>query len=195
MAYKTTLYYLLCDHNSSILFFFKINTPSEIFKKYFLINYFYFWLLCVFVAAHGLSLVAASRVYSSCHEWVCHCSGFSCWGAQALGVLASVHTGPLIVACRFQSLGSVVVAHGLSCSVACGIFSGQGLNPCSLYWQVDAYPLSHQGCPQLFVFTSLFCSSFHTNLFTSNMLNTFPSHGLSSYYSLRLACSALRFFT
>ena len=50
-----------------------------------------------------------------------------------------------------QSMGcrevSVAVVHGLNCSVACGIFLGQGLNPCPLDWQVDSYPLSHQGSP------------------------------------------------
>ena len=50
---------------------------------------------------------------------------------QALGARASV-----VVACRLQSAGSVVVAHGLSCSAACGIFPEQGLNPCLLRWQV-----------------------------------------------------------
>ena len=33
---------------------------------------------------------------------------------------------------------SVVVAHGLSCSAACGIFLDQGSNPCPLHWQVDS---------------------------------------------------------
>ena len=35
------------------------------------------------------------------------------------------------------ALGLVVVAHGLSCPVACGIFSDQGLNLCPLHWQVN----------------------------------------------------------
>ena len=47
-----------------------------------------------------------------------HCGGFFCGGAQALGVRASVVVAPV---------GSVVVAHGLSCSVACG----PGLEPVS----------------------------------------------------------------
>ena len=34
---------------------------------------------------------------------------------------------------------------GLSCSETCGIFSDQGLSPCTLYWQVDSYPLHYQG--------------------------------------------------
>ena len=44
---------------------------------------------------------------------------------------------------------SVAVAHGLSCSAACGIFLDQGSNPCSLHWQADSYPLGHQGSPRL----------------------------------------------
>ena len=33
---------------------------------------------------------------------------------------------------------SVVVALGLSCSTACGLFLDQGLNLCSLRWQADS---------------------------------------------------------
>ena len=36
------------------------------------------------------------------------------------------------------STASIVVTHGLSCSVACGIFSDQGSNPCLPYWQADS---------------------------------------------------------
>ncbi|KAJ8797064.1 hypothetical protein J1605_001874 [Eschrichtius robustus] len=43
--------------------------------------------------------------------------------------------------------GSVIVAHGSSCSVACGIFPDQGSNPCPLHWQADSQPLRHQGSP------------------------------------------------
>ena len=43
--------------------------------------------------------------------------------------------------------GSAAVAHGLSCSAACGIFPDRGSNPCSLHWQVDSQPLRHQGSP------------------------------------------------
>ena len=56
-----------------------------------------------------------------CSARVSHCSGFSFCGAQALGVQASV-----------------VVVHGLSCSVACGMFLDQGSNPRPLHWQVDS---------------------------------------------------------
>ena len=53
----------------------------------------------LFVVVHGLLIAVAS-----------HCSGFSCYGARALGTRASV-----VVAHGLQSTGSVVVAHGLSC--------------------------------------------------------------------------------
>ena len=39
------------------------------------------------------------------------------------------------------------MAHGLSCSKACGILPDQGSNPCLLHWQADSLPLSHQGSP------------------------------------------------
>ena len=44
--------------------------------------------------------------------------------------------------------GSVIVAHGPSCSVACGILPDQGSNPCPLHWQADSQPLRHQGSPE-----------------------------------------------
>ena len=33
----------------------------------------------------------------------------------------------------------MVVAHGLSCSAACGIFLDQGLSSCPLHWQAESY--------------------------------------------------------
>ena len=44
-------------------------------------------------------------------------------------------------------MGSVVVVHRLSWSVACRIFPDQGLNPCLLHLQVVSLPLSYQGSP------------------------------------------------
>ena len=59
-----------------------------------------------------LGFSCCKRAFSSCSVQASHCSGFSCFRAQAVGAWASV------VATR----GSVVVAHGLRCSAACGIF-------------------------------------------------------------------------
>ena len=43
-------------------------------------------------------------------------------------------------------MGSVVVAHRLSCLVTHGMFSGQGLNPHAMRWQ-NSQPLDQQGRP------------------------------------------------
>ena len=83
----------------------------------------------------GLSLVAASGGHSS--SW---CAGLSLSRPLLLWSTGS------------RRAGSVVVAHGLSCSAACGILPDQGLNPCPLHWQADSQPLRHQGSP---IFSSL----------------------------------------
>ena len=84
--------------------------------------------------------------------------------------------GSVIAACKWQSAGSVVVVHGLSCSQACGIFPDQGSNPCPLHRQANSYPLSHQGSP--------------SNLFSLNTLISFidlTAPGLScSMWDLQL---------
>ena len=51
--------------------------------------------------------------------------------------------------------GSVVVAHGPSCSTACGIFPDQGSNLCPLHWQADSQPLCHQGSPSSWLLPEL----------------------------------------
>ena len=77
--------------------------------------------------------------------FLCGCAGsslphrlFSRWGLLIIAV-ASLVTLP-----RLQSTGSEVVALGLSCSAACGIFPDQGLNLCLLHWPEDSLSLSHQ---------------------------------------------------
>ena len=113
---------LLWDYDiSHNLFFF--------FNKFFYL-FIYFWLCWVFVSVWGLSLVAASGGHSSSR-----CTGLSLSWPLLLRGTGSRHTG------------SVVVAHGLSCSTACGIFPDQGSNPCPLHWQADSQPLRHQGSP------------------------------------------------
>ena len=74
----------------------------------------------------GFSLVAASS-YSSCGDF----------SLRWLLLLQSTR----------GCLGSVVVAHWLSCSAACGIFPEQGLNSCPLHWEADTEPLDHREVP------------------------------------------------
>ena len=73
-------------------------------------------------------------------------SAFGEWGpspAAVCGLLTAVAS--LGAEHGLQSTGSVVVVHGLSCSKTRGIFPDQGSNLCPLHWQVDSYPLYHQG--------------------------------------------------
>ena len=93
---------------------------------------FFFWLCWVFVSAQGLSLVAASGGHSSSR-----CAGLSLSWPLLLWSTGS------------RRAGSVVVAHGPSCSAACGIFPDQGSNPCPLHRQADSQPLHHEGSPNL----------------------------------------------
>ena len=113
----------------NVLFFF---LKVFFFFKHFLKNLFifiYFWVCWVFVSVRGLSLVAASRGHSSSR----------CAGLSLSRPLSWRSTGS-------RRAGSVV-AHGPSCSVACGIFPYQGSNLCPLHWQAHSQPLRHQGSP------------------------------------------------
>ena len=116
----------LLHRSCSLSFFFLIYI-------YFLLFFFFnFWLCCVFVSVRGLSLVVASGGHSSLR-----CAGLSLSWALLLRSTSS------------KRAGSVVVAHGPSCSVACGILPDQGSNLCPLHWQADSQPLRHQGSPDL----------------------------------------------
>ena len=75
----------------------------------------------VFVSVQGLSPVAASGGHSSSR----------CTGLSLSWPLPLRSTGS-------RRAGSVVVAHGPSGSVACGIFPDRGTNPCPLHWQADS---------------------------------------------------------
>ena len=77
-----------------------------------------------------------------------HCGGFSCYRAQALGLTGFNSCSTWALYLWLQSAGSVVVAIGLSCSAACGIFLDKGSHLCALHWQADFNPLCHQGSLQ-----------------------------------------------
>ena len=84
------------------------------------------------------------------------CTGFSSSSPWAQLWL----TGPAVPSLQqLQPLGSAVAhrargaqpsaaaTQGLSCSAACGIFPDQGRSSGFLRWQVNSYPLFHQGSP------------------------------------------------
>ena len=101
-----------------------------IFIYSFIYLFIHLWLCWVFVSVRGLPLVAASGGHSSSR-----CAGLSLSRPLLLRSTGSRHAG------------SVVVAHGPSCSAACGIFPDQGSNQCPLHWQADSQPPRHQGSP------------------------------------------------
>ena len=87
---------------------------SFFFFFFFLINLFIFNFGCI-----GSLLLCVGFLYLwqvgatlRCGVWASHCSGFSCWGARALGTRASV-----VVACGLSSCGSRALEHRLS---SCG---------------------------------------------------------------------------
>ena len=119
---------LPCSLRTSRLTFYVFT--SFFFFKFLFIYLFYLWLCWVFVSARGLSPVAASGGHSSSR-----CAGLS-------------PSRPLLLrSTGSRRAGSVIVAHGPSCSAACGILPDQGSNPCPLHWQADSQPLRHQGSP------------------------------------------------
>ena len=101
----------------NVLFFFfflKISFVCFFFNTLFI--YLFMAALGLLVFVWGLSLVAASGGRSSSR-----CAGLSLSRPLPLRGTGS------------RRAGSVVVAHGPSCSAACGIFPNQGSNPCPLH--------------------------------------------------------------
>ena len=90
----------------------------------------YLWLCWVFVSVRGFSLIVASGGHSSSR-----CAGLSLSWPLLLWSTGS------------RRAGSVIVAHGPSRSLACGILPDKGSNPCPLHWQADSQPLHHQEGP------------------------------------------------
>ena len=109
----------------------------------FIYLFIYLWLCWVFVSVRGLSLVVASGGHSSSR----------CVGLSLSRPLLFRSTGS-------RRAGSVIVAHGPSCSAACGILPDQGLNPCPLHWQANSQLLRQQGSPTLKILTMVIISKF-----------------------------------
>ena len=114
--------------------FFSTPSPAFVVCRFYLFIYLFLWLCWVFVSVWGLSPVVASRGHSSSQ----------CTGLSLSRPLLWRSTGS-------RRAGLVIVAHGPSCSAACGILPDQGLNPCPLHWQADSQPLHHQGSPLIVV--------------------------------------------
>ena len=113
-------------------------------KYFFLTLNFFFNFLFIYLFLAVLGLRFCARAFSSCGKWGGH-SSLRCTGLSVSRPLLLRSTGS-------RRAGSAAVAHGPSCSAACGILPAQGSNPCPLHWQADSQPLHHQGSPYFFFF-------------------------------------------
>ena len=96
---RTLLFIHYLDNSLHLLIPNSQSFPSQTLPQLFLLLSFCFWLLWVFVAVCGLSLVMTSEGYSRC-------------------TVLFFEVAPLVAERRLQGLqASVVVAHGLSCSL------------------------------------------------------------------------------
>ena len=139
---------------------------NQQFKFYLFI---YLFLACwVLVSVWGLSLVAASGGHSS--SW---CAGLSLSWPLLLQSTSSRHAG------------SVVVAHGPSCSVVCGIFPDQGSNLCSLHWQADSQPLLHQGNPNMIIDINILVCVFYLSYLIVGKMSIAFNKWLKEFYSMQ----------
>ena len=126
-----------------------------IFYFYLFIYFFAFLNLFIYLFMAVLGLRFCARAFSSCGKWgplfIAASGGHSslrCAGLSLSRPLLLRSTGS-------RRAGSVIVAHGPSCSAACGIFLDQGSSPRPLHWQADSQPLRHQGSPIVFILKSV----------------------------------------
>ena len=139
LIFKWVIFYFILLSCSSLYIL-------DIFFKFYFI--YLFWLHWVFISVRGSSPVAASGGHSS--SW--------CAGLSPPRPLLLRSTGS-------RRAGSAIVAHGPSCSVACGILPDQGSNPCPLHRQADSQPLRHQGSPISWILINLLSDIWLANIF------------------------------
>ena len=101
--------------------FFYIDLFFLIYLFIYLSIYLFIYGCCPLLRVDFLQLQQGVWGYSSLR-----CVGFSLWCLLLLRITGCRHAG------------SVVVMHGPSCSVSCGILRDQVSNPCPLHWQADS---------------------------------------------------------
>ena len=100
----------------------------------------------------------------NCDVWPSHCSGFSYFGARALGHMDFSSCG------IFSICGSRALEHRFKCcgtraQLLCSTWDppGSGIKLHLLHWQGDSFPLSHQGSPLWLLFRSALISTIFLN--------------------------------
>ena len=75
------------------------------------------------------------------------------------------------------------MAHGLSCSAACGIFLDQGSNPCLLHWQADSFFVCFFVHFLIYLFYFFIFGCIGSSLLTAGFSLVVASRGYSSLQS------------
>ena len=115
----------------------------------------FFYLLRVFIATCELPLVVASGVCSVVERRLIVVASLV-WstGSRHVGFGGRSTRAQQLWSRALERTGSIVVARGPGCSVACAVLPDGGSALCPLHWQADSHPLYHQGSPFAdFIFT------------------------------------------
>ena len=124
------------NHNAIIILIPSISSDfSNCLKNGFIFQTFKKNKFILLLAALGLRYCAGFLQLGRAEATLC------CTARASLVAVASLVAEHGLQARGLQQLwhaGSVVVAHGLCCSTACGIFPDQGSNLCPLHWQADS---------------------------------------------------------
>ena len=136
---------------------------DSFFHQYFLkiILFFIYSFILAVLGLHcclGFSLVMAHRwLLSSCSGWVSHCSGLSCFGAQALQ-----YVGPAAATCVLQSPGSIVVGLRLVAPWHVGSFQIRNQTRISCIGRQILHHWATREGPHQYIFTeTLLCTKHH----------------------------------
>ena len=146
------------NNHTSLGMRFRIAASADNFPFYNFLNL--FLAVVGFCCCTGVSLVVANGGYSLvvAHWLLIAMVLLQSTGPRACGRQQLQCMGSAVVVLRLQSIGSIVVSHGLSCSM--WDLPRLGLNRCLLHCQVDPLLLSLQGNPILtFKKSLLFTSS------------------------------------
>ena len=96
---------------------------------------------------------------------------------------------PLCRAWELGQAGSGVVAHGLSCPAARGIFLEQGSNPCPLHWQVNLItgaPGKSPMPPFFLLHHTVFATSFSVNLMKEASQTWYRTHPIYKLFGSKV---------
>ena len=119
-------------------------TKTAEYLKYPKPSAYHFFTICFASYNTGVNLFIFSLLFFFFFNFIYGCVGssFLCegflqlWQAGATlhhGARASLSRPLLLWSTGSRGAGSVIVAHGPSCSAACGILPDQGSNPCPLH--------------------------------------------------------------